>query len=142
MSASIRGHQGQIKFFQDGQIVKIANLTSVDITQDSSFTRSNYVGQSEPEGDQAMNGWSGSADAETKDASIDDFIDGLVTANLNGIGVSSYAFTSTELYTDGTTRSYVYYDAQFKMSRKQEGLQAKITKRLDFQCSGRKKLGN
>lgn len=140
MSASIRGHQGQIKFFQDGAQVGFANITSVDINQDSTFMRSNYVGQPQPEGDQAIEGWSGSVEAEVKNAEIDTFIDALVTNNLNGIGVSDYTFVSTELYADGTTKSYVYYDVQFKMGRKQEGLQAKITKRLEFQASGRQAL--
>lgn len=141
MAASIRGHQGQFKVFQDGALVNIVNLTNVDINQDSTFMRSNYVGNSAPEGDQSFEGFSGSLDAEVKDSAVDDFIDGLVTANLNGIGVSDYSFVSTELYSDGTTRSYVYYDAQFKMSKKQGGQNEKITKRLEFQCSGRKRLG-
>lgn len=137
---AIRGHQGQIKFYQDGGDVGIVNLTSVEANQDSTFMRSNYVGVAESEGDQVIEGWSGSVEAEVKDASIDLFIDALTTNNLNGIGVSDYTFTITELYGDGTTQSYVYYDCQFKMSRKQEGLQAKITKRLEFQSSGRKAL--
>jgi len=137
---SIRGHQGQIKFFQDGAQVAIANLTSCNIQQDSTFMLSYYTGAPEPESDQAIEGWSGDVEAEVKDASIDEFMDALITNNLNGIGVSDYTFTSTELYADGTTKSYVYYDCVFKMSRKQEGLQAKMTKRLEFQCSGRKAL--
>jgi hypothetical protein len=140
MSASIRGHQGQFKIFQDGALQNIVNLTSVDVNQDSSFSRAYYVGNPEPEGDQAMEGWSGSAEAEVKDASIDDFIDALVTNNLNGIGVSDYSFVTTELYADGTSRSYVYYDVQWKMSRKSGGLSEKMTKRLEFQASGRKRL--
>lgn len=140
MSASIRGHQGQFKVFQDGALQSIVNLTSVDVSQDSSFSRSHYVGQAEPEGDQAMEGWSGSCDAEVKDASIDEFIDALITANLAGIGVSDYAFTTTELYADGGSKTYVYYDVQWKMSRKQGGLQEKITKRLEFQAAGRRPL--
>lgn len=139
-NASIRGHQGQIKFFQDGQDAKLVNLTNVDITQDSTFSRSHYVGAPEPEGDQAIEGWSGSIDAEVKDATVDEFIDALVTNNLNGIGVSDYSLVSTEFYTNGTSKSYVYYDMQFKMSRKQGGLQEKVTKRLEFQASGRKAL--
>lgn len=137
---SIRGHQGQISFFQDGADVGVVNLTSVDIAQDSSFSRSNYVGVPEPEGDQSMEGWSGSVDAEVKDATIDKLIDGLVTNNLNGIGVSDYSFVHTEKYNDGTQQSYVYYDVQMKMSKKQEGLQSKMTKKLDFQASGRKAI--
>ncbi len=140
MAASIRGHLGQFKIFENGALANIVNITSVDITQDATFSRSNYVGKSEPEGDQACDGWSGSLEAEVKDAEVDSFIDALVTNNLNGIGVSDYSFVTTELYSDGTSRSYVYYDAQFKMSRKQEGLQSKITKRLEFQASGRKAL--
>lgn len=137
MGASIRGHQGQFKIFKDGGDTRIVNLTNVDINQDSSFIRSKFVGQAVPEGDQAIDGWSGSLDAEVKGPEIDDFIDALVTDNLNGIGVSNYTFVSTELYTDGTTRSYVYSDAQFKMSRKQGSFDAKITKKLDFQASSR-----
>lgn len=140
MSASLRGHQGQFKFFKDGGDVSLIALTKVSINQDSTFMRSNYVGSQEPEGDQAMEGWSGSAEAEVKDASMDDLIDGLVTNNLNGIGVSDYAFTSTEKYTDGTSRTYVYYDVQFKISKEQGGLSSKMTKKLDFQASGRKPL--
>lgn len=140
MSASIRGHQGQIKFFFDGGDAKVVNLTSCDINQDSTFIRSKYVGQAVPEGDQSMDGWSGSVDAEVKGPEIDDLIDAVVTDNLNGIGVREVVYTSTELYTDGTTRSYVYSDVQVKMSRKQSGLDSKITKKLDFQSSKRDKV--
>jgi hypothetical protein len=140
MSASIRGHQGKIKFFKDGGDLKILNITSLDINQDSNFIRSNYVGNPIPEGDQSFEGWSGSIDAEVKGSEIDDLIDALVEDNLNGIGVSDYTFVSTEEYSDGTSRSYVYFDCQFKMSRKNGGQQEKITKKLDFQASGRKAL--
>lgn len=140
MGASIRGHQGQLKFFQDGALVGIVNLTSCDINQDSSFSRAFYVGQPVGEGDQAHEGWSGSCEAEVKDAAIDEFIDALVESNLNGIGVSDYTMVTTENYADGTTKSYVYFDMQFKMGRKQSGLNEKITKRLEFQASGRKAL--
>lgn len=140
MSASIRGHQGQIKFFQDGAQAGFASIRKVTINQDSTFIRSYYVGQAEPEGDQAIEGWSGSVEAEVKSAEIDEFIDALVTNNLNGIGVSDYSFVSTENYADGTTKSYVYYDVQFKMSKDQAGLQEKMVKKLDFQASGRKSL--
>lgn len=140
MASSIRGHQGQFKIFKDGSLVSIVTLTSVDISQDSTFMRSHYVGQPVPEGDQACDGWSGSAEAEVKGPEIDEFIDALVTDNLNGIGVSDYTFVTTELYSDGTTKSYVYFDSQWKMSRKQGGLNEKITKRLEFQASGRKAL--
>jgi len=137
MSASIRGHQGQFKIFQDGALQNIVNLTNVEVNQDSTFSRSMYVGQQVPEGDQSIEGWSGSVEAEVKDASIDEFIDALVTNNLNGIGVSDYTFITTENYPDGTSKSYVYFDVQFKMSRRNPGLNEKITKRLEFQASGR-----
>ena len=137
MSASIRGHQGTFKIFQDGALQNIVNLTAVDVNLDSSFSRSFYVGSQVGEGDQSIEGWSGSVDAEVKDASIDEFIDALITNNLNGIGVSDYTFISTENYADGTTKSYVYFDVQWKMSKRQSGLNEKMTKKLDFQASGR-----
>jgi hypothetical protein len=139
-NASIRGHQGQIKFFQDGNQTNFMALKKVSINQDSTFIRSYYIGAPEPEGDQAIEGWSGNVEAEVKGSDIDLFIDALVTNNLNGIGVSDYTFVSTELYADGTSQSYVYYDVQFKMSKEQSGLQEKMTKRLDFQASGRQPL--
>lgn len=134
---SIRGHRGQMKIFENGQLTNIVDITSVDITQDSSFMRTNYVGRAIPEGDQSIDGWSGSLDLEVKDASVDEFIDALVTNNLNGIGVSDYTFLTTEEYGDGTTANYVYSDCQFKMSKKQSGLSEKMTKRLEFQASSR-----
>jgi hypothetical protein len=140
MSASIRGHQGQIKFFQDGALVGFSNITNLSLNQDSTFSRAMYVGVPLPEGDQSLEGWSGSIDAEVKDDEIDLFIDALVANNLAGIGVSDYTFVTTESYADGTQASYVYFDCQFKMSRTQAGLNAKQTKKLDFQCSGRQRL--
>jgi len=137
MSASIRGHQGQFKVFENGELKKIVNITKVSISQDSSFSRSNYVGQAIPEGDQSIEGWSGSLDMEVKDAEVDKFMDGLINNNLQGIGVSDYTFITTENYPDGRTQSYVYFDCQFKMSRENGGLNEKITKKLDFQASGR-----
>jgi hypothetical protein len=137
MSASIRGHQGQFKVFENGELKKIVNITKVSINQDSSFSRAMYVGQAIPEGDQSVEGWSGSLDMEVKDAEVDKFMDALINSNLQGIGVSDYTFITTENYPDGRTQSYVYFDCQFKMSRENGGLNEKITKKLDFQASGR-----
>lgn len=140
MSASIRGHQGQVKIFQDGDLQNIVNITNVSMNQDSDFSRSEYVGQPVPEGDQSMKGFSGSMDMEVKDDEVDLFIDALINANLAGIGVSDYTIVMTEQYADGRIASYVYFDGQFKMSKNQGGLSAKMTKKLDFQFSGRQRL--
>ena len=140
MASSIRGHQGQFKIFQDGSLQNIVNITKVDINQKSDFVQSMYVGSPVPEGDQTIMGWEGSIDLVVKDSEVDTFIDALVTNNLNGIGVSDYTFISTENYADGRSTSYVYFDCQFKMSKSQEGLQSKMTKKIDFQASGRVKL--
>lgn len=134
---SIRGHKGQFKVFENGQLANIVDITAVSVAQDSTFQRTFYVGRPVPEGDQTMEGWSGSIDLEVKDASVDEFIDALVTNNLNGIGVSDYSFVTTEDYADGTSKSYAYFDVQWKMSKQQSGLTEKMTKKLDFQCSGR-----
>lgn len=140
MSASIRGHQGQIKVFVDGALSDVVDITKFDVAMESTFSRSYYVGRPVGEGDQSIEGWSGSMDLEVKDASVDNFIDALVTNNLNGIGVSDYTVILIENYPDGTSQSYVYTDMQFKMSKNQGGLNEKMTKKLDFQASHRIKL--
>ena len=136
-NASIRGHQGLFRVFENGALANIVNLTSVEVNQDSTFSRSFYVGNSVGEGDQSIEGFSGSVEAEVKDASIDEFIDALITNNLNGIGVSDYSFVVTENYADGSSKSYAYFDVQWKLSRRQSGLTEKVTKRLEFQAAGR-----
>lgn len=140
MSASIRGHQAVLKFYRDGGALELLNLTKVNIQQDSSFSRSFYLGQAQPEGDQSIEGWSGTVDAEVKDSSMDDLIDALIEQNLAGIGVQDHTMVHTENYADGSSKSWVYYDMQFKMSKDQGGLNEKMTKRLDFQASGRRPL--
>jgi hypothetical protein len=137
MTASIRGHSGQFKVFENGALSNIVDITKVDVNQDSSFMRTYYVGKAVPEGDQTIEGWSGSIDLEVKDSSVDKFMDALINNNLNGIGVSDYTFITIEQYPDGRTQSYVYFDVQWKMSRSQGGLNEKITKKMDFQASGR-----
>lgn len=140
MGASIRGHMGRFRILENGNPTKIIDITSVDISQDSSFSRTFYVGRPVAEGDQSIEGWSGSIELEVKDAYVDKFIDALINGNLNGIGVSDYAFVTTEFYSDGTSSDYLYNDCQFKMSRRQSGVNEKITKRLEFQASTRKNL--
>lgn len=137
---SIRGHKGQFKIFENGQLSNIVDITSVSVALDSSFSRTFYVGRPVGEGDQSVEGWSGSIELEVKDDSVDAFIDALITNNLNGIGVSDYTFLSSEEYGNGQVSSYVYYDVQWKMSKSQSGLTEKMTKSLEFQASGRIKV--
>jgi hypothetical protein len=137
---SIRGHQGTFKYYENGVEVVEDSITNVSINQDSTFTRSMYVGNPIPEGDQSIEGWSGSIDCEVKNDRMDLFIDALVNNNLNGIGVSDYTFIHTENYGDGASASYVYFDCQFKMGKTQGGLSDKITRKLDFQASSRVRI--
>lgn len=139
-SPSIRGHQGRVKVLRNGGDAKIVHLTSVDVNQDSTFQRSFYVGQAVPEGDQSIEGWSGSMELEVKDPSVDELIDGMVSGQLAGIGVEDVALLIDEYYPDGTLSSYVYFDCQFRMSKRVPGQTEKQTKRLDWQASGRQRL--
>lgn len=135
--ASIRGHQARFEIFQDGAPVVIDTLTNVNINQDSNFTKSFYVGNPIPEGDQTIEGWSGQFDMEVKNAVIEEFLDALIANNLNGIGVSEYTFIDTEFYPDGTSKSYVYFDCQFSLSKTKPGLNEKVTKTVNMQAAGR-----
>jgi hypothetical protein len=137
---SIRGHKGSFKIFENGQLSNIVDITSVSVSMDSSFSRTYYVGRPVGEGDQAIEGWSGSIELEVKDDSVDAFIDALITNNLNGIGVSDYTFLTSEEYGNGQIASYAYFDVQWKMSKSQSGLSEKMTKTLEFQASGRVKI--
>jgi hypothetical protein len=107
---------------------------------DSSFSRSFYVGNSVGEGDQSIEGWSGTIDCEVKDDAIDEFIDYLIEGNLLGAGVDEISVLVDEYYPNGQVASYVYWDCQFKMNKRIAGLNEKVTKRLDFQASGRTRL--
>ena len=84
---SIRGHQGQFKIFENGSLANIVDLTTVEVNQDSTFMRTMYVGRSIPEGDQAIEGWSGSSELEVRDAAVGEGIDAVVANDLNGSGV-------------------------------------------------------
>lgn len=137
MAASIRGHQATFKMYENGSEVVIDTITNVSVNQDSNFSRSFYVGAPIPEGDQTIEGWSGSFDLEVKEDRIETFMDALITNNLNGIGVSDYTFITTENYPNGTSASYVYFDCQFNLSKTASGLNEKVTKSVNFQASGR-----
>ena len=139
--ASIRGHLGSLKIFKAGKDAEIINITNFEANQDSTFQRSFYVGQQLPIGDQTIEGWSGSIDTEVTGTELDDIIDAISTQNLNGIGVEAITLILTENYPDGRSRSYVYFDLQLKMSKRNPGQTEKVTKRLEFQASGRLPLG-
>lgn len=137
MTASIRGHQGKIKLFKAGELADIVDIVSAEVNQESTFSRSFYVGKAIGEGDQTIEGWAGSMDLEVKGPEVDDFIDAIIANNLAGVGVEEITVIMEEHYPDGQIRAYVYYDMQFKMSKRQPNLTEKVTKRLEFQASGR-----
>lgn len=138
MSASIRGHQAVVKLFRNGTPAGQIPITKFNINQDSTFSRSFYVGQPHGEGDQSQEGWSGSFDLEVKGPEIDVLVDAMVNAKLNGVGVDEITIIDTEFYADGTQQTYVYIDIQAKMSKSSGGITEKLTKKLDWQASLRK----
>lgn len=140
MAAAIKGHQTALKIFRNGQQVANIPITKFSVNQDASFSRAFYVGNPIGEGDQSIEGWSGSIDAEVKNAAIDDLIDAVVTGNQNGLGVEEVTIVDVEFYTDGTSSTYVYSDIQLKMGKSAGGLNEKVTKKLDFQASTRIKV--
>jgi len=137
---SIRGHQGEFRILEDGNVVDIIEVTNVSVKMDGSMTRSKYVGKSVTVGDQSIEGWSGSMDTEVVDDKLEQFFDNLVTNNLAGIGISDYAFVVTENYDNGTSSQYLYSDCQFMYSRENGGLDSKITKKVDFQAAFRTRI--
>ena len=137
---SMRGHQGRIKLFSNGQEAGIVNILSADINQDTNKTRSFYVGNAQGEGDMSIEGWSGTIDTEVKDDTADALIDAIIQGNLAGIGVNEVTMVVDEFYPDGQVASYVYFGLQMSLSKRIAGLNEKITKRLDFQADGRIRL--
>lgn len=140
MAASIRGHRGSLKIYSDGADAAVVNITRFEANQDSSFMRTFYAGNPVPEGDQSIEGWSGNVDLEIKDEEVDDLVDSVVDANQAGIGVPDITLVLAEEYPDGRVVSYVYFDVQLRMSKTNPGLNEKMTKRIDWQASGRKRL--
>jgi hypothetical protein len=134
---TIRGHKAKLKMFKDGQLVGVEDFTSFSFSQDSEFSRSKFIGNPIPEGDQAESGWSGSAEIEVRNNKMDDLIDALIADNLAGIGISDYNFTYTEEYPDGTAKSWLFFDIQIKLSGDVGGLDRKVTRKIDWQASGR-----
>lgn len=139
MAASLRGHQVALKLYVNGKETARIPVTKFSFSQDSSFSRSFYVGAPTAEGDQSIEGWSGSLDVEVKDAVIDDMINSVIAGNQNGLGVDEIVIGYSEFYADGTVASYTFADVQLKMSTSVGGLGEKVTKKLDWQASVRTK---
>lgn len=139
-NASIRGNVCQLKLFRDGGDLEVINVKNFEVNQASTFIKSMYVGAQVPVGDQSIEGWEGSLEIDVVDARIDEIIDALVTANLAGVGISDYSMVHTDTYPKGTVKSYVYFDMQFKLSRRVPGMNEKVTQRLEFQAMGRQAL--
>ena len=137
---TIRGHQTALKVIKDGKRVTIDTITDFSVDLDSTFMRSKFVGRAIPEGDQAIEGWSGSMNMEVRGAEFEEIIDALVTANLNGIGITEFIILDTENYADGTSVTYAYMDVQLGYGKQAKGLDAKVTKSMKFQASLREKV--
>lgn len=134
---TIRGHQAQIKFYKDGNLQDVVDITRFEANQDASFIRSKYVGNPIPEGDVAYQGFTGSADLEVRDSRAEDIIDALIEQNLGGVGVSDHSISVQEFFDDGSSKSWVYFDVQWRLSASYPNLEEKVTKRMEWQAAGR-----
>lgn len=137
---TIRGHQTALKVIKDGKQVTIDTITDFSVDMDSTFMRSKFVGRAIPEGDQAIEGWSGSMNMEVRNSEVEEIIDALVTANLNGIGITEFILLDTENYADGSSVTYAYMDVQLGYGKQAKGFDAKVTKSVKFQSSFRQKI--
>ena len=138
--SSIKGDRGRLKVFENGKDLQILSITGFEVTEDSQFLKSNYVGKSVPETDKTFDGYSGSIDTEVKSAVQDLLIDRINSAIKRGIGMPRIALVLSEDYPDGTSKSYIYTNVQLKLSRSQKGGTEKVTKRFEFNASDRKPI--
>ena len=135
--ATIRGHQASFRIFKNGVEQVFDAITRVSVSEESSLERKAYVGRPTTESDKSHMGWSGSFEMEARNKLIEDFMDALITDTLNGIGVTDYSFTITEIYGDGSRAAHVYTNCLFKYGREQTGLDNKVTKSIEFIASQR-----
>ena len=113
-NATLRGHQALFKIYRNGTEEIFDAITKVSISQDASFSRHLYVGNPIPESDVVYMGWTGSFETEARNATIEDFLDALVTNNLNGINVDRCHFIIRESYVDGTQNAHLYQNCFFQ----------------------------
>ncbi len=139
-SPGINGQSGVFQLFKDGKKIFVDTVTRVSVNQEVNTNRHFYVGNPIPQIDQQMLGWTGSFEMHVNNAIIEEFMDEIITATMNGIGLPEHAFMLTELYANGSRSGYYYTQCYFKMNREQAGADQKITKTLEFQAAMRTKM--
>ena len=134
---TIRGNSAQIRTIRNGEVINVGPITNFQSSMDSEFFRTFGVGDSVGKSDQAINGWTGRFDLELDNPGLSDFINDMVTENLNGVGLSDYVIVQTFFYSDGQSRSFAFTDCVFRYSENVPTNQGKITASVDFQASRR-----
>lgn len=141
MSAkTIQGRDTQIRLFRNGALIDIVEITQFESKEDADFKRSEYLGNTGTVGDTTFKGWSGSMEAETKNATIDDLIDALIEENLGRLNVDDITIQDTENYRDGTKAAWVYYGIQLKYSKNAANRDDKVKKKIEWQADSRKRI--
>ena len=71
---SIRGDKGQVRVLENGGLVGVYEFTGFSANEDQSVLKSYYVGQTEPEIDKSVMGYSGSFTIEVKNDTMERLI--------------------------------------------------------------------
>ena len=137
---AIQGRDTQIRLFRNGNLVDIVEINSFNVKQDADFKRSEYVGNSDTEGDVTHKGWSGDFECEVKNSRIDDLIDALIQQNLGRLDIDDMTLQDSENYRDGSRSVYVYYGVQVKYSKSVGSRDDKVKKKIEWQADKRRKV--
>ena len=137
---TIQGRDTQIRVFRNGSLIDVVEINNFEAKEDADFKRSEYLGNTNTTGDIVFKGWSGSFDAEKKNAVVDDLIDSLIEENLGRLNLSDLTIQDTETYRDGTRAAWVYYGVQLKYSKNASSRDEKVKSKIEWQADYRKRI--
>lgn len=123
MGEIVRGQDVSINVIDgDGAVVLILNPTSFSRNLDSDEERQQRLGDREEPPRQMIHGFSGSMAFEEESSVLDDLLDLMIARYIDAAAVFTIDVIETTFYPlDGTSRSYNYPDAVFKVNKDASG---------------------
>lgn len=136
-SSAVKGKDTKVRLMRNGTPVAAIGLKSFSADQDAEFTRDEYLGEVQGVGDTDHKGWTGSMEFEVNSAAVADFIDALVTNNLERVNADEVTILHTIFYRDGSQKAWAYSGVQAKYGAEVPGMHDKSTEKLDWQADDR-----
>jgi len=135
-----RGSDVQIRLIVNGELETVWNANSFEVNEDENKERIERLGTSKKPNEKTVDGFSGTLEFDADGPELDDLLDAAHQARRDRQDYKFNILDRTYYPKSGESRTYVYPNCVFSLSKSASGQKEAVTQSLEWQSEMRRKV--